>query len=86
MTYDQAIAQGYRGEVEAVGKVGCDFTGRLMDSPDVVEFSASHSWVDPQGDRWTITAYYEQDQADVDRCEDGDLGELDWVPCRYEVV
>lgn len=85
MTFDQAIQYGYKDAVEAVNKVNADYTSRLMPDPTVVEFSASCRFSDKAGTEWTITAYYYQDQDELDACDDGDLGSLDWTARKYEV-
>ncbi len=85
MTYDQAIQQGYKEQVEAVQKVACDYSGRLMPDPSAVEFTASHKFVAADGYEYVITAYYYQDREDLNACEDGDLGSLDWLATKYEI-
>ena len=84
MTRDQAIDQGYAEQVEAVEKLGCDYTGRLMADPTVIEFSASHQFTGADEFNYTLLAYYYQDEEDMP--EDGDLGSLDWTVDHYEVV
>lgn len=86
MTYDQAVQQGYGDAVKAVNDVQADYSGRLLADPDLVEFTAHHSFADNAGDECVITAYYYQTKADLAKCEDGDLGALDWLVDRYEVV
>jgi hypothetical protein len=84
MTYDQAIQQGYAEQVEAVNKVDCDFSGRQLPDPSVIEFRASHQFTGADGYEYTIEAYYYQDADDMP--EDGDLGSLEWTASRYEIV
>ena len=85
MTYDQAIQYGYAAQVEAVGRVNADYSHRLMPDPTVVEFTAAHHFTGADGCDYTITACYYQDQADLNACEDGDLGSLDWTVSKYEI-
>ncbi len=87
MTYDQAIQNGYKDQIEAVNKVACDYSQRT-DWPGKqdgeIEFTASHKWTAEDGYEYTIVAYYYQDEDDTP--EDGDLGSLDWTVFGYEVV
>jgi hypothetical protein len=83
MTRDQAIQMGYADQVTAAENENCDYTGRLMPDPNIIEFSASHRWTAPDGYEYTITAYYYQDAADVQAADDLDC--LDWVVDKYEV-
>ena len=54
----------------------CDFTNRLMDDNDTaVEFTSSMEHCDDTF-VYTLTAYYYQDQSDLDDCEN--LDELEW--------
>jgi hypothetical protein len=85
MSYDQALQFGYKEQVEAVSKVQADYTGRLMDDPAIVEFSASKQFVGADGEDYTITVYFYQDAADLNAIDDGDLGVLDWTPAKYEI-
>lgn len=85
LTRDQAITICGVDTVNKIDNINCDFTNRVQtDGDDAVEFSASVSFTDNNGNDGTLIAYYYQDQDDIDQTDD--LGSLDWVINGYEIV
>lgn len=84
LTREQAIAAVGLAKVEELEALECDFTNRLQtDGDTAVEFAASLKFVDDEGITRTLTAYYYQEQEDLDAVED--LGMLDWEIEGYEI-
>lgn len=87
MTYDQAIQNGYKEQVDAVNAVSCDYSARTEwpgKHPGEIEFTASYKWTAEDGYEYTIVARYYQD-ADAIAASDGELDRLDWVAFDYEI-
>jgi hypothetical protein len=71
--------------VEKLEAEECDFTNRLQtDGDEAVEFAASVNFTDSDGMPRALTAYYYQDQDDIDEAGD-DLGGLNWEINGYEI-
>ena len=71
--------------VENVEKENCQFTNRVQtDGDTAVEFMASVTAVDREGNFCTLEAYYYQDEDVVNNTED--LSSLDWEIEGYEIV
>jgi hypothetical protein len=81
MTREEAIAKVGIDAVDFVDSINCEITGRVLDNPDIVEFSATIGLVDSAFE--DLTAYYHQYQQDMDEVDD--LGSLDWEIYGYEV-
>lgn len=83
MTREQAVAICSAEAVAAADAAEADFTNRLMDDASTeVEFSASVQYEDAEWEgKCTLTAYYYQEQADVDA---NDLSNLDWSAHHYQ--
>ena len=82
---EQAIAIVGVEAVNAVARENCDFTGRIMDmADDGVEFSASVSAANKDGEDCTLTAYYYPTQGELDGAGD-DLSNVNWEIAGYEV-
>ena len=85
LSREQAVAIVGEAAVAKVDAEGCDFTNRTQCDGDTrTEFSASGRCEDKNGEDCTLTAYYYQEQADLDAVEG--LDQLDWVVEGYEVV
>jgi hypothetical protein len=84
LTREQAIEIVGIDAVNKVDAENCDFTNRVCQGDDEVEFSGSVSAVDKDGYDVSVIAYYYQDASDVDGCDD--LGNLDWEIEGYEIV
>lgn len=85
LTREQAIDICGLDAVNKLDTVNCDFTNRVQtDGDDAVEFAASISCKDSDGEDCTLIAYYYQDQESVDAADD--LGSLDWEINGYEVI
>jgi hypothetical protein len=81
---DAAIKAAGIKVVEKVEALNCDFTNRLQTDGDTdVEFSASVNFTHPDGGEAILTAYYYQDEDDVDV---DDLGSLKWEIHGYEII
>lgn len=86
LTREQAIEIVGEKAVDKVERQNCDFTGRLMDDcDDRVEFAASISAKNTDGDDVTLVAYYYPTQSELDAAGD-DLGDVDWVVEGFEIV
>ena len=84
LTREQAIEMVGLELVEKVESMNCDFTNRIQtDGDTAVEFSAGINFIDKDGYRRTLTAYYYQDPRDLDATDD--LGSLDWEVSGYEI-
>ena len=84
LTRRQVIALAGLETVEKVDSENCDFTNRLL--PEVseeVEFAASVEFVDQEGNERSLTAYYYQDEKEVDEVES--LDNLEWEIHGYEI-
>jgi len=89
LTREQAVAIVGLAAVEAVEAENCDFTNRVgyngsCQGDELVEFSASVSGKDADGNVFHLRAFYYQDAADVDEHGD-DLSCLDWEVYGYIV-
>lgn len=85
LTREQAVAIVGEAAVAKVDAENCDFTSRAQCDGDTrAEFSASVTCKDKGGEDCTLTAYYYQEQSDVDAAEG--LDQLDWQVEGYEVV
>ena len=83
MTREQAIREAGLLAVETLETENCDFSGRVQTDGDLsVEFTASVSYTDADGERRTLIAYYYQMQDALDQVED--LDQLDWDIEGYE--
>lgn len=83
ITEEQARAL-YGTLVDDVLAKNCDFTSRIIDDEDVVEFSACVDFVDADGiDRKLVVLYLEDSDA-VNDTED--LGTLSWDRYTFEVI
>ena len=82
-------------ETEARGKVGddlvnqvlaqnCQFTGRLLDNPEVVEMSASINFIDPNDEARVLSMLYMVDA--VAAYDTDDLGSLDYSNYTFEIA
>lgn len=88
LTREQAIELVGLAAVETVETESCDFTNRVgyngaCQGDDEVEFKASVSCDDKDGDEVSLVAYYYQDADDV---KENDLDCLDWRVEGYEVI
>lgn len=84
LTREQAIEEAGLAPVLELDKENVEFTNRVQcDGDDSVEFSASVSFLDADGDAMTLTAYFYQSSEGVERCEN--LDELEWVVEGYEI-
>lgn len=89
LTREQAVAIVGEAAVASVENENCDFTNRVgyngsIRGDDEVEFKASASAEDKDGNEVSIVAYYYQDADDVD-ASDG-LDSLNWEIEGYEVI
>lgn len=83
LTYEEIKKRFGLEILDELDQENCEFTNRLMTNGEV-EFTASLEILDNFGDEITLTAYYYQDQDDVDAVEN--LDELDWEIYGYEVI
>lgn len=84
LTREQAIQIAGLEVVKRVENEEPDFTGCLFPEVfEIVEFSASADFVDSDSSARMLTAYYYQDQKEVDECDD--LSNLDWDIEGYEI-
>jgi hypothetical protein len=84
LTRDEVISRVGLATVSALDAENCDFTNRVQTDGDTrVEFSASVDAVSDDEDV-KLVAYYYQEQADVDACQE--LDQLDWAIQGYEIV
>ena len=87
MNREQAVEMVGEVAVDKVERENCDFTNRVQCDGDTrVEFSASVSCQDAEGNDVTLTAYYYIEQANLDANEDNSLDVFDWKIEGYEVV
>lgn len=85
LSREQVIDMVGEAAVKAVEKENCDFTGRLQCDGDTrVEFAASVSATNNDGDEVTLIAYYYQEQESIDAVEA--LDQLDWEIEGFDVV
>ena len=86
LTREQAIGIAGIDAVEALDRENCDYTNRVQTDGDTsVEFSASVDYHDRAYDCGAVlTAYYYQEQEDLDGVED--LSLLNWIIEGYEVI
>ena len=90
LTREQAIEIVGLAAVEKIDVEECDFTNRVgfngnCQGDDEVEFKASVSCEDKDGNDVSLVAYYYQDADAVDEAGD-DLGALGWKIEGYEVI
>lgn len=78
MTRNEAIKEVGIEAVNAVERLNCDFTNRLMEN-GYTEFSACYDINDEE----SIIAYYYQKDEDINV---EDFSDLDWEIERYELV
>jgi hypothetical protein len=84
LTREEAIKLAGIKVVEKVEAENCDFTNRLQTDGDTdVEFAASVNFTHPDGLSAILTAYYYQDEDEVDV---DDLGDLKWEIHGYEII
>jgi hypothetical protein len=84
LSREEAVERTSEILVDIVDTETADFTNRVQtDGDDSVEFSASITFEDADGNEGILTAYYYQSQADIDSVDD--LGMLDWEVSGYEV-
>lgn len=84
LTREQAVELCSIETVEKVESENCDFTNRLQtDGDTAVEFASSVKFIDGDGIQRTLTAYYYQEQEELDKTED--LGNMDWEIEGYEI-
>jgi len=89
LTREQAIEMSSQKLVEKVESLNCDFTNRLQtDGDDAIEFSAGINFIDSEGNKRILTAYYYQDPVEYEKIMEetgGDMGSLDWEINGYEI-
>ena len=85
MTREEAIKAAGLDVVEKLDRANCDYTNRVQtDGDPAVEFAATVSYTDVDGDTLHLIAYYYQDEDDLDGVED--LGSLNWEIHGYEII
>ena len=85
LTREQAIEQVGAEAVAKVEAENCDFTNRVQTDGDTrVEFSATVSATDKDGDAVRLVAYYYQEPEALEAAGD-DLSNCDWVINGYEI-
>lgn len=84
LTREQAIEAAGLEAVEKVEAMNCDFNNRVQtDGDTAVEFEACVDFIDSEGAERSLTAYYYQEQEELDEVED--MGNLDWEIEGYEI-
>jgi flagellar hook protein FlgE len=84
LTREQAIEAAGLEAVEKVESMNCDFSNRVQtDGDTAVEFESCVYFIDNEGNKRSLTAYYYQEQEDLDEVED--MGSLDWEINGYEL-
>ena len=87
MSREQAVEIVGEAAVNNVERENCDFTNRVQCDGDTrVEFAASVSCEDTEGNDVTLIAYYYIEQSELDANEDNSLDVFNWKIEGYEVV
>jgi len=85
LTRDEAIEQIGEAAITEVENTDCNYTGRVLpDGDSRVEFSSSVLCKDQDGNRVVLSAYYYQEQDDLDGLEE--LDSLHWIIEGYEIA
>lgn len=85
LTRQQAIEAAGLELVLKLEGMDCDFTNRVQtDGDDDVEFAASITFADNEGNSRSLTAYYYQTPEAL-ATVDNDMGVLDWEIEGYEI-
>lgn len=84
-TRDEMVEMFGAGNIDKLERENCDFTNRVMESGDLVEFASSIE-IEGKSDEYLLTAYYYQTQSALDWIDD--LDDLGWEVCHfsYEVI
>jgi hypothetical protein len=84
LTRDAAIARVGLDAVKRCEEGEYDFTGTILDDPDLVEFDTSTE-AEVNGEDVSLIAHCYQTKADLDTFG-FDFGEMTWKPAGFEII
>ncbi len=83
LTRNEVIKMIGEAPVIRVENENCDYTNRVMDTDEYVEFSATIDFINKDKENCTLAAYYYQLDEDV---ENNELDQLEWKVDHYVIL